>query len=372
VALVLLATPLFAMYSVRFYAELLTTLIFFGSWWWFANAIQTTRQRDALLAGIATGLLIWTKQTGILVLGLYALFWMWTLFRGGSEQRRIAGWVVVTAAVVAAPYFGLTIWRGENPLLFLRPTKHAELWAASMAGVQVPRSIFLHTLRLTYGLLPLALLAIPLALLATSKRREYPHAPLVALFASIALVFLLDQRIVERHTLFLLPLVAFLGMDALKRLTGSRGTLAGVAVLALVAGWHVFSMPNYRVPFNASRNFAEMARTIVQQTPANATILTVWWAEVRYHTGRPTLWPVPNLGDPPVELFEDQPSEKTWYERLRARGIDYLLVDERYVAEQPGFGFSRSTLANLEALTRSGRAQLVARSGPLYLFRVRP
>jgi hypothetical protein len=214
------------------------------------------------------------------------------------------------------------------------------------------------------------LLAIPLALLATSKRREYPHAPLVALFASIALVFLLDQRIVERHTLLLLPLVAFLGLDALKRLAGSRGTLAGVAVIALVAGWHVFSMPNYRVPFNPSRHFADMARTIVQQTPRDATIVTVWWAEVRYHTGRPTLWPVANLDDPPVDLFEDQSSE-IWYERLRARNIDYLLVDDRYIAERPGFGFSRSTLANLEALTRVGRAQLVARAGPLSLFQVR-
>ena len=63
---------------------------------------------------------------------------------------------------------------------------------------------------------------------------------------------------------------------------------------------------------------------------------------------------------------------RTWYERLRARGLDYLLVDDRYISEQPPVvGFSRPTLANLDALVQDGRVQSVARAGPLRPFQVR-
>ena len=57
-ALGLLATPLFAMYSVRFYVEMLTAAVFFCSWWWFAAALRNGRRHDAVLSGIATGLFV--------------------------------------------------------------------------------------------------------------------------------------------------------------------------------------------------------------------------------------------------------------------------------------------------------------------------
>jgi hypothetical protein len=142
-------------------------------------------------------------------------------------------------------------------------------------------------------------------------------------------------------------------------------------MILVAAVAQVVTMPNYRVNFNPSRDFVEMARTIAQRTPSDATIASVWWVELRYHTGRKVLWPLPHLEDPPVELFSEQ-SADTWYERLRARGLDYLLVDDRYISEQPSVvGFSRPTLANLDTLVQDGRVQSVARAGPLRLFQVR-
>ena len=380
-ALALMATPLFAMYSVRFYVEMLTAAVFFCSWWWFAKALRDARQlssvtldgqrRDAIISGIATGLLVWTKQTGLLVLGLYAAYLAWTILRGDRTRRTTAAWVVGVASIFAAAYLGVTLARGENPLLFARPTSHPEVWEAAMgAGVRVPHGVFFHTLWATWGVLPFVLMFLPIAVLVTNRRRDYPYVPLLVLLGILVAVFLIDRRLVERHTLFLLPLIAFLGVDALTRLGGRRGTWAGFAMILLAAVAHVVTMPNYRVNFNPSRDFVEMAWTIAQRTPSDATIASVWWVELRYHTGRKVIWPVPHLEDPPVELFREQ-SADTWYERLRARGLDYLLVDDRYVSEGPSLNFSRHTLANLDALIQNGQVQLVARAGPLRLFQVR-
>ncbi len=367
-ALALVGTPLFTMYSLRFYAEMLTTALFFCSWWWFVAALRNDRRRDAVIAGMATGLLVWTKQTGFLVLGLYGAFWVWTFVRGDRAQRRTATWVVAVAALMAAAYVGVMLGRGENPVMFALPTNHPDLWSASM--VRVPFRVFFHTLWATWGVLPFVLLFLPVAVLATNKRHDYPYAPLVALLGLLVAVFLIDRRLVERHTLFLLPVIAFLGVDALTRLGGRPGTWAGFAMILAAALGHVFTMPNYRVNFNPSRDVVEMVRTIVQRTPPDATIASVWWAELRYHTGRQVLWPLPNLEDPPLELFNEQ-AAGTWYERARARKLDYVLVDDRYVSEGASFGMSWPLLANLDALTRDARVILLARAGPLRLFQVR-
>jgi len=378
-ALALMATPLFAMYSVRFYVEMLTAAVFFCSWWWFAKALRDARQlssvtldgqrRDAVISGIATGLLVWTKQTGLLVLGLYAAFLGWTIIRGDRTHRTTAVWVVGVASIFAAAYLGITMARGENPLLFAVSTRHHDLWSSAMEGVAVQRLLFLHTLWATWGVLPFVLMFLPIAVLVTNRRHDYPYAPLLVLLGILVAVFLIDRRLVERHTLFLLPLIAFLGVDALTRLGGRQGTQVGFVMIFLVAVVHGATMPNYRVNFNPSRDFVEMARTIGQRTPPDSTIASVWWAELRYHTGRKVIWPVPNLDDPPVELFSEQ-SADTWYERLRARKLDYLLVDDRYVSERPALGFSRHTLTILDALARDGRVKPVAQSGPLRLFQV--
>jgi hypothetical protein len=368
-ALVLTATPLFAMYSVRFYVEMLTAAVFFCSWWWFTKALRDGLRRDAVISGIATGLLVWTKQTGLLVFGLYAAYLAWTIVRGDRARRATAAWVVGIAAIFAAAYFGVTLARGENPLLFVVSPGHRDAWSAAMAGVAVPRLLFLHTLWATYGVLPLALLLLPVAVLVTNRRREYPYGPLLALLGILILVFLVDRRLTERHTLFLLPLIAFLGVDALTRLGGRQGTWAGFVLILLAAGAHVVTMPNYRLHFNPSRDFVEMARTITQRTPPDSIIASIWWVELRYHTGRKVLWPLPNLDDPPVELFHEQ-SADSWYERARARGLDYLLIDDRYISEGPVMAFSRQMLANFDALSRDGRVKPIARSGPLRLFQV--
>ncbi len=378
-ALALTATPLFTMYSVRFYVEMLTAAVFFCSWWWFAVALRDARQlssvtldgrrRDAIISGIATGLLVWTKQTGLLVLGLYAAYLAWTIVRGDRTRRATAAWVVGTAAIFAAAYLGVTLGQGENPFLFAVSTRHPDVWSSAMEGVAVPRMLFLQTLWPTWGALPFVLMFLPIAVLVTNRRRNYPYAPLLVLLGILVAVFLIDRRLVERHTLFLLPLIAFLGVDAVTRLGGRLGTWAGFVMILLAAVAHVVTMPNYRVNFNPSRDFVEMARTIAQRTPSDATIASVWWVELRYHTGRNVIWPVPNLDDAPVELFREQ-SADDWYEHLRARGLDYLLVDDRYVSEGPSLNFSRHTLANLDALIQNGQVQLVARAGPLRLFQV--
>lgn len=357
------------MYSVRFYVEMLAALVFFCSWWWFAKALRDHRRSDAIVSGVATGLLVWTKQTGLLVLGFYGLFLFWTTVRRQADQRRVTRWVLGTAIPIATAYLVFAFAQGENPLVFAFPTRHAELWSATMRSVQVSRRIFLDTLWATYGWLPLMLLVAPLVVIATAGRRQYPHGLLVALVALLALVFWFDHRIVERHTLVLLPLVAFLGVDAAARLAGPRGVLVSFAVILTVSAAHLATMPNYRVQFNPSRNFMTVAHLIKEHTHPDATILTMWWGEIRYHTARNVLWPSANLEDPPVELWT-APTPDDWYTRLRTRGIDYMLVDERYVVDQPGMGFSRQTLAATEELTRDGRAPLVVRIGAYRLYQV--
>lgn len=371
IALVLIGTPLFVMYSVRFYAEMLTVLIFFCSWWWFAKTLRDHRRIDAIVSGVATGFLVWTKQTGLLVLGFYGLVLLWSVLMRQAARLRVMLWLLGTAVPIVIAYLAVAIMKGDNPLVFAFPTKHPELWAATMKAVQVPRSIFLDTLWVTYGWIPVALLLAPLAVLASGQRRNYPYGPLVAMVAFIAIVFWFDHRVVERHTLLLLPLVAFLAVDALARLAGPRGVLAGVIVMLAVSVHHLVVMPNYRVQFNPSRNFVQISNVIKTQTPLEATILTMWWAETRYHTGRNVIWPSSNLDDPPVELWSAE-TENDWYTRLRARGIDHLLVDDRYLLEHPGMGFSRQTSAATQALTKDGRARLVAKKGALTLYQLAP
>ena len=369
VALALLATPLFVMYNLRLYTEMLTTLVFFGSWWWFAKALRDGRKQDAFWSGIFTGLLVWTKQTGLVVLGFYGLVLLWTVVRKQRARSQVLAWIVGPAAVIAAGYLGPTFARGEHPLLFAYPTQHAELWSAHM--IYVPLSIFWDTLKATYGTITLVMLGLPVAILLARDRRGYPYHYLVVLLALLALMFFIDRRIVERHTLLLLPLAAFLAVDALQRLGGRPATLAGFLVLLSMAIHHVATMPNYRVNFNPSKEFMQMTATIAQNTPPHARIVTQWFSEVRYYTGRELLWPVPTSDDPPVELFTEQSSD-LWYQRLQARKVDYLLIDDRYIADRTEFRFSRATLANLDALTRQGRARLAASAGALRLFQIVP
>jgi 4-amino-4-deoxy-L-arabinose transferase-like glycosyltransferase len=369
VALTLVATPLFAMYSVRFYTEMLTAAVFFVSWWWLALVLRDARRRDAIVSGIATGLFVWTKQTGLLVLGLYGVIWAWIMIVGPGSTRRAMTWLVAIATLFAVAFLGLMWGRGENPLLFAMPTSHPEVWSAAMgAGVRVPHGIFFDTLRSTWGILPFILLLLPFVAVGIRGWRDYPYFIHLLLAAVLIAVFLIDRRLVERHTLFLVPLIAFLGVDALARL-GRPALLAGCAAIAVFAAVHVATMPNYRVNFNPSRNFAEMMRVISTTTAPDATIATVWWVEVRYHTGRNVLWPLPHLDDPPVELF-DAPTADQWYERLRNRRIDYLLVDARYVGEEMGLGYSRPLLAHVPTLVSQGHMALAAARGPLSLYQV--
>ncbi|MFZ5862936.1 MAG: ArnT family glycosyltransferase [Nitrospirota bacterium] len=367
-ALALLATPLFAMYSLRFYVEMLTAALFCVSWWRLALVLQHAARRDAIVSGAATGLLVWTKQTGLLILAVYLVVWCWVLAVGPTPKRRAMTWLVGIAGLFSVTYLGVMWIRGENPLLFLMPTRHAEVWASAMDAAQVPYGIFFDTIRATWGLVPMVLLAVPVALLVIRGRRNYPYLIHLSLLAALILVFLVDRRLVERHTLFLLPLIAFLGVDALSRF-GRPVLLSGAAVIALFATVHVVTMPNYRINFNPSRNFAEMLRVIASTTDPNATVVTEWWAEVRYHTGRQVLWPMPNLDDPPVDLFNASTADQ-WHERLRDRQIDYLLIDARYVSEEVGIGYSRPLLSLIPPLLAEGRLQLVAERGPLSLFRV--
>jgi len=123
-------------------------------------------------------------------------------------------------------------------------------------------------------------------------------------------------------------------------------------------------MPNYRKGFNAPGEFIEIAEIIQKDNTSNGKTLVVHTFDTFMYSGKPVIWPNPDLRTIPINLFERQSPDKL-YDLLIHYNIDYILIDLRFVTSHDKFigrNYPLSFVRNCEKLEKHGKLRLQALS----------
>ncbi|MGD9321733.1 MAG: hypothetical protein PVH99_17300, partial [Desulfobacteraceae bacterium] len=108
VCLLLSLSAVTAINTIRFMTEMLSMVLVFFSFFFVLLSLKESKKGFAVIAGLSTGLLLLTKQVGIVVLSFYGLLFAWFLLRKSRDA-----WIMLTAVGVSVgvylPYFLITI-----------------------------------------------------------------------------------------------------------------------------------------------------------------------------------------------------------------------------------------------------------------------
>ena len=123
-------------------------------------------------------------------------------------------------------------------------------------------------------------------------------------------------------------------------------------------------MPNYRKRFNAPGEFIELNQIIQKDNASSGKTLVVHWFDTVMYSGKPVIWPNPDLRTIPINLFEKQSPDKL-YDLLMHYNIDYILIDVRFVSSHDNFigrNYPLAFVRNCETLEKQGKVRLQALS----------
>ena len=179
----------------------------------------------------------------------------------------------------------------------------------------------------------------------------------------------------SRHTIILLPFIAFLfGYTVTQIITYKMAINAVIVFLLIIASSFAYQMPNHRKRFNASVEFIELTKIIQKDNMENSMTLVAHAFDMAMYSRKPVIWPYPNLQTIPINLFEKQPPADL-YNLLKKYRIGYILIDFQLVTKDDKFvgnNYPLSFVRNCETLTRQGKVtmQAISRSKQFVLLKV--
>ena len=180
----------------------------------------------------------------------------------------------------------------------------------------------------------------------------------------------------DRHTIVLLPLIAFLAGFGLYQIAGQKKIIVAVitSLLLVYAGYSTYRMPNFRKIFNAPQEFMDVARIIRADGSPDGRTFSIYPFDVIVHAGKPAIWPLPNLRQIPIDLVEKTDAAHL-YKLLKKYNIKYILIDRRYVYQGDDFtgrNYPQHLYVNCQLLKSEGKisVEVLSKSQRLLLLKV--
>jgi hypothetical protein len=362
-------SPTIAINSIRFMTEMLSMVLIFLSFFSLAAALKKANHTYAIISGLSTGLLLLSKQLGIVVLGFYCLLLVWFFLKHKKDVKLIL-YVIVTATCIFIPYFFWAVYNGIEVFGFLSVffgTKAEWATEAVKSFRRYDSSIkeFAHLFYKGNGFVISAAFLLPIYHFIKSRAKDRPQNYIFIMTVYLAAVMVVWHITNSRHTITLLPLIAFLFGYTARQIISHKNAIRIIIVsLLIVASYFAFQMPNYRKTYNAPREFVEFNEIIKRDNISTGKTLVVHWLDTVMYSGKPVIWPNPDLRTIPINLFKKQSPDKL-YDLLMHYNIDYILIDLRFVSTHDNFfgrNYPLSFVKNCETLENQGKLRLRALS----------
>ena len=362
-------SPTMAINSIRFMTEMLSMVLIFLSFIFLVAALKKTNRFYAIISGLSTGLLLLSKQLGIVVLGFYSFLLIW-FFLKHKKDLRLMLYIVGTSACIFIPYFIWAVYNGNEVFGFMsiflgNKTEWATAAVKSFRRYDSSLKEFAYLFYKGNGLGVAFAFIIPLYHFIRSRAKDRPLNYIFIMTVYLAAAMVVWHITNPRHTITLLPLIAFLFGYAVRQIITNKSAIRAIIVfLLIIAGCVAFQMPNYRNGFNAPSEFIELAQIIQKDDTSNDKTLVIYAFDTAMYSGKPVIWPFPNLRTIPIDLFERQ-TPSNLYNLLKEYRIGYILVDFRFVTNTDkynGRNYPLSFVRNCETLTQRGNVVMLALS----------
>jgi 4-amino-4-deoxy-L-arabinose transferase-like glycosyltransferase len=372
--------PVVAINTVRFTTEMLSMLLTFLSFFFFLLALRETKTHFAVLAGISTGLLMLSKQTGLIVVSFYVLLLPWFLWKN-TKKFKLMLYVIVVSLIIYAPYL---IWTASNEtgvlgfinLFMAKRPDWALLGAKSFRRFDSGLKEFVFLLHKGTGWIVIFSLLLPLYYFIRSRLKDTAAVYVLLLAVYLAAAMVVWHITNKRHVITLMPFIAFLFSYSLHRVLQKRLFRQGALILLLIiAGYFAYHLPDYRQKYNTNgTEFKLIAETIKEDHSFSGRILGVNKFDILMYTQKPVIWPHPKLSSNPLDLFEKQ-SPDLLYSRLKNYHVRYIVINIQFVRNTDVFfgrNYPISFARNLEQLERKGKLVLeaISESKKFILLRV--
>jgi 4-amino-4-deoxy-L-arabinose transferase-like glycosyltransferase len=362
-------SPVLAMNTVRFTIEMFSMLCLFFSFFFFVISLKKADRFYAAISGLFTGMLMLSKQVGFVVFGFYGLLFL-CFFWKDKENFKISLWVLGVSVVTYSPYL---IWAIYNKVavlgfvsVFLGLAEKPEWSAAALKTFQRHDSGIIEFAVLFYkgnGFLLSLLILLPLYHFIRTRFRDEPQNYIFFLLIYLALVMMAWHITNKRHTILLLPFIAFSIGYAINQITASKLIIrASIIFLLLFGGYLTYHMPNYRQKYNAPEDFVELTKFVNEDTASDARILVLNKFDVIVYTNKPVIWPHAKLRRVPIELLEKQ-SADSLFKMLKKYKIKYIVIETQRIENVKSFHGGRYPLYFVRAceqLERQGKIAFVA------------
>jgi hypothetical protein len=307
-------------------------------------ALKESKKSFAVIAGLSTGLLLLTKQIGIVVLSFYGLLFAWFLLKK-SKDAWIMFAVVGVSVGIYLPYFLHTILNNVDVFHFLSVwlgyAEDKPKWA--IEAVKSFRRSDSSIIEFAYlffsrnGIILSISILLPLYYFIKVRSKDSPHHFIFGMLIYLAGAMVIWHITNARHTITLLPLLTFLAGYSFVRIARKGYIINAAMVLLLTTSFYfAYQMPDLRQRYNAPEEFRMIASIIKEDDFREGRIFSLHPFAVLMYTGKPVIWPHPKLRNAPVDLVEKQDAQK-FYRHLKKYQIRYILIDMRYIIRSDSF-----------------------------------
>jgi 4-amino-4-deoxy-L-arabinose transferase-like glycosyltransferase len=357
-------SPVLAINAIRFTTEMLSMLCIFFSSFFFVIAVKKANKFYAVISGLSTGMLMLSKQVGFVIFGFYGLLFLWFFWKN-KENFKISLWVLGVSVATYSPYFVWAIYNRVEVLgfvsVFLGIADKPEWSGTALKVFRRYDSGIIEVASLFYkgnGFFLTILLLLPIYYFIKIRFKDEPQNYAFFLFIYLVIVMMAWHITNDRHTIILLPLIAFLFSYTVNKITANKLIIRALIIsLLLIGGYLAYHMPNYRQKYNAPEEFVELTKFINEDTASDARILCLSKFDVIMYTQNPVIWPHAKLGKVPIELLEKQSADKL-FALLKQYKIKLIIIETPRIVNVKRFHGGRYPLyfvRTCEQLERQGK-----------------
>ena len=369
--LLITLSPVLAINTVRFTTEMLSMLFTFFSFFFLAISLKKADKLKAVISGLFTGALMLSKQIGFVVFGFYGLLLLWFFWKN-KENFKILLWVIGVSVATYSPYL---VWAIYNKIgvfgfvsVFLGIAEKPE-WSGTALKIfqRYDYGIveFAHLFYKGNGFLLTILLLLPIYYFIRIRLKGEPQNYIFFLLIYLTIVMMTWHITNDRHTIILLPLIAFLIGYTINQITTNKLIIRALIIsLLLIAGYLTYHMPNYRQKYNAPEEFVELTKFIKKDTSSDSRILCLSKFDVIMYTQKPVIWPHARLRNAPIELLEKQ-SADSLFALFKKYKIKYIVIETPRIVNVKRFNGGRYPLyfvRTCEQLERRGQLSFEAKT----------
>lgn len=367
--LFLVSAPMTAQLSLYFLGEMLTAFLSFLFFVTLYLYLASPKLRYSIATGLLLGMLILTKQSGILYQAFCLVSLIWFAIK--QDKQRVKGLAIAIALSIAVSlrYFllSLELIKGFIGITFPNLTpilggKADEMDRLINSVWYVPKGILFRNIVHEFGIILIVLLIITVFYFIKRWREARGHLIFLLLFVFLFIISFMSSAVTSRHFLPLAGLVSLSGAISICSLIKKDTYRIGIVIIVLISNvYSTLSLPDYRSYYTLSPVLAEPLKFLKEKTPPDSTILSCWTYATFFYTGRNTTWPLSSRMAPnsPTELFYEK-DLSGFYSLINKYKIDYILIDKSKIGKEfNSFNYPESMIENLKGLIKNGQSRIV-------------